>query len=146
MNPLEAVGELGRWSQANQWWVLGGLGLLPLLGGAAALARGRQGQQETHGSAQFASLREATTAGLRHNRGVMLGTLKKQAVRASNRHVLICAPPDAGKDTCHNFPTTLTWPGSMVIVDVKDGGENSPSVGACGNGWGPSIATPQGNG
>ena len=56
MNPLEAVGELGRWSQANQWWVLGGWGLLPLLGG----------RRRWHGDAR-ASRKRMGVRSLRHS-------------------------------------------------------------------------------
>ena len=122
MNPLEAVAELGGWGQAHQSWVLGGLVLLPLLGGAAALARGRRQDQTTHGSARWATAGEIRKAGLYASSGVVLGKYQGRQLRHNGpEHILLCGPSRSGKGVSTIIPTLLSWRESVIVLDPKDG-------------------------
>ena len=123
MTPLEAVAALGRWGQAHPEWMWGGLALLPLLGGAAALARGRHNGQTTHGSARWSTAKEVRQAGLYAERGVVLGKYQGWVLRHDGpEHVLLCGPSRSGKGISTIIPTLLhSWHESVLVLDPKDG-------------------------
>ena len=122
MNPLEAVADLGRWGQAHQWWLLGALGLLPLVGGAAALARGTRREQTTHGSARWSTVAEVRKAGLYAAGGVVLGKFGGNLLcDDSETHVVVVGPTRSGKGVGHVIPTLKRWRGSVLVLDPKDG-------------------------
>jgi type IV secretion system protein VirD4 len=56
--------------------------------------------------------------------GIILGKWHGRILQSQESHVLLCGLTGSGKDRGVNLPTTLSWPHSMVILDVKDGGEN----------------------
>jgi type IV secretion system protein VirD4 len=80
----------------------------------------------TYGSARWADLKEAASAGLLRGEGVFLGKLpepKPHYLRhAGPEHVMAFAPTRSGKGVGLVVPTLLTWPASTVIHDIK--GEN----------------------
>jgi type IV secretion system protein VirD4 len=89
---------------------------------AAALGRGRKSQQETYGSARWASGREVRRAGLFRNRGVVLGRLgSRYLCDDSDHHVLLVGPTRSGKGVSTIIPTLLIWRESALILDPKDG-------------------------
>ena len=78
---------------------------------------------ETYGSARWAERAEVEAAGLLGNNGVMLGRLGRDYLRhAGPEHVLCFAPTRSGKGVGLVVPTLLTWPGSVIVHDIK--GEN----------------------
>ncbi|PEQ10361.1 conjugal transfer protein TraG [Novosphingobium sp. PC22D] len=78
---------------------------------------------ETYGSARWATMREARTAGLLRDEGVVLGRLGSDYLRhAGPEHVLCFAPTRSGKGVGLVVPSLLTWPGSAIVHDIK--GEN----------------------
>jgi type IV secretion system protein VirD4 len=99
-----------------------------LVGAASAVMgsvwRARQSRVvTTYGSAQWASLRDVTAAGLTRRTGMVLGRLGPQYLRHDGpEHVMAFAPTRSGKGVGLVVPTLLTWPGSAVIHDIK--GEN----------------------
>jgi type IV secretion system protein VirD4 len=78
---------------------------------------------ETYGSARWATMGEARTAGLLRDGGVMLGRLGSDYLRHDGpEHVLCFAPTRSGKGVGLVVPSLLTWPGSAIVHDIK--GEN----------------------
>lgn len=78
-----------------------------------------------HGDAHFASISEIKKAGLLDNYGIVIGKLKGQIIRTKRddySNILLAAPPRAGKGVGVIIPTLLTYPGSVIVYDVK--GEN----------------------
>lgn len=115
----------GEWATSHSSIVLGSLGVvLGVLLVLAWLSGPRKTTWGTHGSARWATKREIKDAGLFADSGVILGLFRGRVLRAGRGHVLVCGPTGSGKDVGTNFPTTLRWPGSVVILDIKDGGEN----------------------
>lgn len=77
----------------------------------------------TYGSARWASPEEVKAAGLLGPDGVVLGKLDRDYLRHDGpEHVLCFAPTRSGKGIGLVVPTLLTWPGSVIVHDIK--GEN----------------------
>lgn len=77
----------------------------------------------TYGSARWASPDEVKAAGLLGPDGVVLGRLERDYLRHDGpEHVLCFAPTRSGKGVGLVVPTLLTWPGSVIVHDIK--GEN----------------------
>jgi type IV secretion system protein VirD4 len=78
---------------------------------------------QTYGSARWATAREARTAGLLGDDGVVLGKLGEHYLRHDGpEHVLCFAPTRSGKGVGLVVPSLLTWPESAIVHDIK--GEN----------------------
>ena len=78
---------------------------------------------QTYGSARWATMREARSAGLLGDDGVVLGKLGSHYLRHDGpEHVLCFAPTRSGKGVGLVVPSLLTWPGSCIVHDIK--GEN----------------------
>ncbi len=78
----------------------------------------------THGSARWASTEECRAAGLLNSEGVVLGVLPDGRLLKDNslEHVACIAPTRSGKGVGQVIPTLLSWPGSVLVHDMK--GEN----------------------
>jgi type IV secretion system protein VirD4 len=77
----------------------------------------------TYGSARWATKDEVRGAGLLHPDGVILGRLGRDYLRHNGpEHVLCFAPTRSGKGVGLVVPSLLTWPGSVIVHDIK--GEN----------------------
>ncbi len=78
----------------------------------------------THGSANWAAPDDYRTAGLVTGAGVVLGVLPdgKFVTDDGPGHVACIAPTRSGKGIGQVIPTLLTWPGSVIVHDMK--GEN----------------------
>jgi hypothetical protein len=77
----------------------------------------------TYGSARWAETREVRRAGLLHSDGVLLGRWRGAYLRHDGpEHVSCFAPTRSGKGVGLVVPTLLTWPGSVIVHDIK--GEN----------------------
>ena len=100
--------------------------------GALAAALGWRPALDAHGTARWATAAELAKAGvaapLSAVRGPIFGKLAKPKARglyvSTDRtpHSLIAAPTGSGKGVGVVIPTLLTWPGSILCLDVK--GEN----------------------
>jgi type IV secretion system protein VirD4 len=78
---------------------------------------------ETYGSARWATPAEIRNAGLTGDDGVVLGRYERDYLRHDGpEHVLCFAPTRSGKGVGLVVPTLLTWPGAIVVHDIK--GEN----------------------
>jgi len=77
----------------------------------------------THGTARWATLEETSSAGLLAEEGVVLGELDERLLRDNGpEHVACIAPTRSGKGVGQVIPTLLSWPGSVLVHDMK--GEN----------------------
>ena len=94
-------------------------------------------ETDSHGSARWASADEVKRADLMHRRGLFLARWrdprrKRRPVYLryeGPQHVLGFAPSRSGKGVGWVLPTLLTWPGSVLVHDIK--GENW----ALSSGW-----------
>ncbi len=78
---------------------------------------------ETYGSARWAGTEEVKAAGLLGADGVVLGRYDRDYLRHDGpEHVLCFAPTRSGKGVGLVVPSLLTWPGSVIVHDIK--GEN----------------------
>ena len=77
----------------------------------------------TYGSARWAETREVREASLLGRDGVLIGRWRNEYLRHDGpEHVLCFAPTRSGKGVGLVVPTLLTWPGSVIVHDIK--GEN----------------------
>ena len=78
---------------------------------------------ETFGSARWAKPKDIRAAGLLNPDGVVLGRYDGEYLRHDGPEHIICfAPTRSGKGVGLVVPTLLTWPGSVIVHDIK--GEN----------------------
>ncbi|MEM8627855.1 MAG: type IV secretory system conjugative DNA transfer family protein [Pseudomonadota bacterium] len=110
---------MGIWLNFTKFAAWQGLRLA--LDGGAYLLRGRS---TTHGSAQWASTRKLAQAGVFTDDGLILGKAAGELIRYGDNegHVLCFAPSGSGKGVGLVVPNLLTYPGSVIVTDVK--GEN----------------------
>lgn len=93
-----------------------GLALVLLAAVPAVLPRRRS----LHGDARFATAREIKRAGLFAESGFYLGRLgRRDLILGGQQGVLLSAPPRSDKGTAIVIPNLLTWPGSVVCLDLK---------------------------
>lgn len=72
------------------------------------------------GDAHFADESEVRAAGLRAQRGVILGRLRGRLLRIRGQFgVLLFAPPRSGKGVGFVIPNLLTWRDSAIVNDLK---------------------------
>jgi type IV secretion system protein VirD4 len=84
----------------------------------------------TYGSARWAKPSEVAAAGLLGGDGVVLGALRGDYLRHNGpEHVLCFAPTRSGKGVGLVVPSLLTWPGALIVHDIK--GENWQLTSAC---------------
>jgi type IV secretion system protein VirD4 len=92
------------------------------LSGLAVLAPRRK---SLHGDARFATRRQVLEAGLLDGEGILLGRWGggpwggKFLTLPGQQGVALSAHPRAGKGVGVVIPNLLTWPGSVVCVDIK---------------------------
>ena len=101
-------------------WV--GVGLLSTLGGAGLITIGivRNRRPPLHGAARWANESELVGAGLRARQGIVLGRKGgRLMVFGGSEHVMLHAPTRSGKGVGVVIPNLLTWPDSVVVLDVK---------------------------
>ena len=73
-----------------------------------------------YGDARWASKKEVRAAHLLDQRGVLLGRLGSEYLRNhAPGHVLVTAPTRAGKGVGVVVPNLLSWPDSVVVLDIK---------------------------
>ena len=83
----------------------------------------RTKNEQTYGSARWATEPEIRASGLLGAEGVMLGRYAKHYLRHDGpEHVLCFAPTRSGKGVGLVVPSLLTWAGSVIVHDIK--GEN----------------------
>jgi type IV secretion system protein VirD4 len=103
-----------------QRWL--GVGLLASAGVGAVLAMAiaRNLKPPLHGDARWARESELRREGLRAKTGIMLGRRGGQPlVFGGPEHVMLYAPTRTGKGVGVVIPNLLTWPDSIVVLDIK---------------------------
>lgn len=92
--------------------------------GALWLAR----PKHYYGDARWAYRGEIRKAGLLDSDGILLGKLGRTYLRNSESgHVLVAAPTRSGKGVGVVIPNLLSWPGSVVVLDIKHENHNITS-------------------
>ena len=82
----------------------------------------------THGSARWATLWEMFRGGALSNHGIIVGKKWGRFVRFNrDGFVLLFAPTRTGKGYSVVIPNLLTYPGSIIVIDIK--GENRAVTG-----------------
>lgn len=77
-------------------------------------------KQSLYGDARWASTKEIEKAGLLNGKGILVGERKgKYLMLGGSQHVLLSAPTRSGKGVSVVIPNCLTWPESMVVLDIK---------------------------
>lgn len=74
-----------------------------------------------HGAAAWATPAQIRAAGLRAREGVLLGHARGGGLLVSDGpdHVIVYAPTRTGKGVGVVIPNLLTWPHSVVVLDIK---------------------------
>ena len=103
-----------------QRWLGVGLLMATGLAGAFGLGVARSLRPPLHGAARWASEAELVRSGLRARQGIVLGHKGgRLLVFGGDEHVLLYAPTRTGKGVGVVIPNLLTWPDSVVVLDVK---------------------------
>ena len=122
-------GTAGAWTAGL--WVVAILSPLAAVAGLIVSVRRAKGtgpRPDTHGSAHWASRVDLDAAGLiGRDAGVYIGAWSDGRTvhylrHDGPQHVLAFAPARSGKGVGLVLPTLLSWPGSVVVHDIK--GEN----------------------
>ena len=72
------------------------------------------------GDARFAKTSEIRKAGLLGEKGIIVGRYKNKFLMfGGSQHALMSAPTRSGKGVGVVIPNLLTWPDSVVVLDVK---------------------------
>ena len=88
--------------------------------GVSALAGIVPRRRSLHGDARFARGAEIADAGLLSGGGVILGRLgARYLMLPGQQGVALAAPPRAGKGAGVVVPNLLTWPDSLICIDIK---------------------------
>jgi type IV secretion system protein VirD4 len=105
--------------QVRRWLAIGLLVALTTAG-ATALGIARYLRPPLFGAARWASESELSRGGLRARQGILLGRQAgRPLVFGGPEHVLLYAPTRTGKGVGVVIPNLLTWPDSVVVLDVK---------------------------
>lgn len=105
--------------EVRRWF---GVGLLSAFGLAGTIALGlvRNLRPPLHGAARWASEAELVREGLRAKQGIVLGRKGgRLLVFGGPEHVMLYAPTRTGKGVGVVIPNLLTWPDSVVVLDIK---------------------------
>ena len=105
--------------KVQRWLTIGMLASLGLAVFAAiGIARGLK--PPLHGAARWAREYELRRGGLRAKTGIMLGHHGgRPLIFGGPEHVMLYAPTRTGKGVGVVIPNLLTWPDSVVVLDVK---------------------------
>lgn len=81
-----------------------------------------------HGDARFAKVKEVEKAGLLGEEGIILGKIGKKFIMLPGQQGALCAaPPRSGKGAGLVQPNMLTWPDSVVLLDIRQESYNITS-------------------
>lgn len=103
-----------------QRWLTAGAVASLSAAGMVALGITRGLKPPLHGAARWASEAETVRAGLRSKHGIVLGRAGgRLLIFGGSEHVMLHAPTRSGKGVGLVIPNLLTWPDSLVVLDVK---------------------------
>ncbi|MBS0412311.1 MAG: type IV secretory system conjugative DNA transfer family protein, partial [Proteobacteria bacterium] len=105
--------------EVRRWLAIGAASALTIVA-SILLAIGLGARPPLHGAARWASEGDVTRAGLRARRGIVLGRKAgRPLVFGGDEHALLYAPTRSGKGVGVVIPNLLTWPDSLVVLDIK---------------------------
>jgi type IV secretion system protein VirD4 len=106
-------------ADVRRWLGIGGLSsLLAALAMVAAVLGNRRPPQ--HGAARWAGEGDLRGRDLRARSGIVLGKRGGRLLVAGGpEHVMLYAPTRTGKGVGLVIPNLLSWPGSVVVLDIK---------------------------
>lgn len=109
----------GEHKRVGLWlWVGGVVSTMALLVPVLFIFRPRA--RSLHGDARFASAKEIKKAGLLDGKGIIVGKKGRDYLMFDGpQHVLVSAPTRSGKGVSVVIPNLLTWPQSVVVLDIK---------------------------
>lgn len=109
----------GAEKQVQKWlYIASGLSLFAILSPAALFFA--PAKRSLFGDARFATSREIKQAGLLGSKGIIVGLyMNMYLMFGGSQHVIMSAPTRSGKGVGIVIPNLLTWPDSMVILDIK---------------------------
>ncbi|MBB5746556.1 type IV secretory system conjugative DNA transfer family protein [Brevundimonas variabilis] len=101
-------------------WLVIGLSIAGLFGLILIAAVVLNRRRPLHGEARWASGADAGRAGLKGSEGIVLGRGHGGLLVAEGPdHVMLYAPTRTGKGVGVVIPNLLTWPHSVVVLDIK---------------------------
>ena len=107
-------------NKSVQSWLMGSAGasLALLLAPVAVLFA--PAKRSLYGDAEWATTKEIKDAGLLATKGIIVGLYKRTYLMfGGSQHVIMSAPTRSGKGVGIVIPNLLTWPDSMVVLDIK---------------------------
>lgn len=120
--PGEALDWLWTWRdhpRVQGWLARGALAATLAIPALAGLLAGVL-RRPLHGAARWADAGDIRRAGLRARRGVLLGRHGgRPLVFGGDEHVMLYAPTRTGKGVGVVIPNLLSWPDSVVVLDIK---------------------------
>ena len=103
----------------QRWLRIGGL-INTLLAVVIVAAVALGVRRPLHGAARWGSTRDLKAAGLAAREGILLGRRGRSwLIAGGSEHVMLYAPTRTGKGVGVVIPNLLTWPGSVVVLDIK---------------------------
>jgi type IV secretion system protein VirD4 len=101
-------------------WLVGCMFAGALPAGAIAFYFLRPITRSLHGDARFATLQEVARANLFGDSGIILGRWgRRYLILGKQLAAIVIAPPRSGKGAGLVQPNALSWPGSLVVNDVR---------------------------
>lgn len=80
----------------------------------------RQQFEKVHGSARFARPADIKKIGFFAKSGMIIGEYSSRLLRCDIKsHAIVFAPSRSGKGVSQVIPNALSWPGSLLVTDVK---------------------------
>lgn len=109
----------GAARQVQKWlFIASGISLALLL--APVVFFLAPGKRSLFGDARFARTSEIRKAGLLGSKGIIVGLYRHTYLMfGGSQHVIMSAPTRSGKGVGIVVPNLLTWPDSVVVLDVK---------------------------
>ncbi|KEQ04777.1 type IV secretory system conjugative DNA transfer family protein [Pseudorhizobium pelagicum] len=120
-NPLVPFQQLMRFWGSRSLQVTAVLALVPAVAvSATAIAVGLRRPSNPLGDAAFQDLADLRRAHWFRRRGIIVGCMGRRILRRDDdRHHLVIGPTRSGKSVGYVIPNALTFPGSMIITDLK---------------------------
>ena len=109
----------GAVKQVQKWlYIAGGVSLAVLL--SPVFMFFAPAKRSLFGDARFATRSEIKKAGLLGTKGIIVGLyMRTYLMFGGSQHVIMSAPTRSGKGVGIVIPNLLTWPDSVVVLDVK---------------------------
>ncbi|WP_341487127.1 type IV secretory system conjugative DNA transfer family protein [Pararhizobium sp. A13] len=120
-NPFTPFQQLMRYSDNRPLQIAAVGALLPaMMMASAAAAFGLQRPSNPLGDAAFQDVASIRRGRWFRKDGHILGRLGRKILRRrDDRHHLVIGPTRSGKGVCYVIPNALTFPGSMIVTDLK---------------------------